>query len=88
MKCLAHITGNPDGHDWVLVPAAGHQDIVSLGTSRQLLWACPCGEFKWTSYAEWEKSREIAEPAKATGPTFPLEGDRLYPHPRPGGSPL
>lgn len=27
---------------------------VLLDTSESVLWACPCGEFKWTSYAEWE----------------------------------
>ena len=56
MKCLAHITDNPDGHDWVLVPDP--QPFYTVMESNKLLWACPCSEFKWTSYAEWEKGRE------------------------------
>lgn len=54
MKCLAHITDNPEGHDWVLV-------VHELEGGHKLLWACPCSEFKWTSYAEWE-GRETATP--------------------------
>ena len=49
-------------HDWVLVPRppSAYMDDAP----ENLLWACPCGEFKWTSYADWEKGRKIAEPAK------------------------
>ena len=55
MKCLAHITDNPEGHDWVLV--ANRSADITVDNDKGLLWACPCGEFKWTSYAEWEAAK-------------------------------
>lgn len=52
MKCTDGKQYSMDVHSWVLVPQE-----LRIGTIDQLqkfLWACPCGEFKWTSYAEWE----------------------------------
>ena len=66
MKCTngaLSIGERPDGHDWVLVHRHDKADGDRLVDS-EFLWACPCDAFKWTSYAEWEKGREIAEPAK------------------------
>lgn len=39
--------------DWVLV-----EHIPAAAGSYRILWACPCGEFKWTSYAEWKAAKE------------------------------
>ena len=49
--------------DWVLV--ANRSADITVDNDKGLLWACPCGEFKWTSYAEWEKkqSREQVDTA-------------------------
>ena len=47
------------GHDWVL---AFPPEALSVSDGKpkalSLLWACPCGEFRWTNYAEWEKAQE------------------------------
>lgn len=51
MKCVANV-GKARGHDWELLQ---EDRQYPLGTGNQLLWACPCGQFQWTSYAEWEK---------------------------------
>ncbi len=74
MRCTAGketplgITG---GHDWVLVRRG--ELAETLGPAKaKLLWACPCSEFKWTSYAEWE-ARE-AQPK----PEFIEVGDGLW----------
>lgn len=40
------------GHDWVLVSRGSAEEVVHADSG--LLWACPCGEFRWTSYAKWE----------------------------------
>ena len=57
MKCV----NTPAGHDWVLVPQDDTDYFAQggAGIEHKLLWACPCGEFKWTSYAEWEKGQEM-----------------------------
>lgn len=76
MKCLAPLkprfSGGWDGHDWVLVSGRGGVALeVMVGGKEQLrlLWACPCGEFKWTSYAEWEETNtpevQAQPPAKS-----------------------
>ena len=57
MKCNAENDDWRAGHDWVLV--ANRSADITVDNDKGLLWACPCGEFKWTSYAEWEKGREI-----------------------------
>ena len=44
--------------DWVLV--ANRSADITVDNDKGLLWACPCGEFKWTSYAEWEKGQSLA----------------------------
>ena len=38
-----------------VIPAAFNNEVPD-----RLLWACPCGEFRWTSYAEWA-DRELAD---------------------------
>ncbi len=46
-------------HDWVLVPQEYADSVSAEGGKRHwthVLWACPCGEFRWTSYADWAKS--------------------------------
>ena len=56
--------GHVHEHDWVLVrQIGGGTTFVSRGGKNgrvpvAFLWACPCGEFKWTSYAEWESGRD------------------------------
>ena len=45
-------------HDWVLVSNPRDFDEVEIN---KLLWACPCGEFKWTSYAEWDAAKRDKE---------------------------
>lgn len=48
--------------EWVLASVSTEDGAVSVPgvlwasgpVSPRLLWACPCGEFQWTSYAEWE----------------------------------
>ena len=76
-------------HDWVLVPKEFAQ--VKPGTRAEgLLWACPCGEFRWTSYAEWE-ARQGTEPQAVRHPEgwnppteaaakVPIAGDPTRPH--------
>ena len=59
MKCTAENDDWRAGHDWVLV--ANRSADITVDNDKGLLWACPCGEFKWTSYAEWERSREKSE---------------------------
>ena len=44
------------GHDWVLVSFDAYAHIAEPGI--KLLWACPCGEFRWTSYTEWESRQQ------------------------------
>ena len=58
MKCTMdqHDFVGEAGHDWTLVPAEVFLENP-LTATEGLLWACPCGEFKWTSYAEWEKAQ-------------------------------
>ncbi len=46
---------NRHGHHWVLVPRENLKDWRT--PQGKLLWACPCGEFKWTNCAEWEKAK-------------------------------
>ncbi len=64
MKCT-YDPYNPDGpgdHDWMLVPQE-YADIVSAeGGQRHwthILWACPCSDFKWTNYAEWDGRQKV-----------------------------
>ena len=61
MKCTMdqHDFVGEAGHDWVLVPPT---HVNPKGSVEGLLWACPCSEFKLTSYSEWEK-RQRAEGA-------------------------
>ena len=58
---LGHDTGcswqTGDGHDWVLVLRQDYTMLTGEYNTGKLLWACPCGEFKWTSYTEWEKRK-------------------------------
>ena len=60
MKCVANV-GKARGHDWALVSASPHIEHTSVernmvrDSALEALWACPCGEFKWTSYAEREQ---------------------------------
>lgn len=59
MKCTAGKEtplGVVGDHDWVLVPPA---HVNPKGSVEGLLWACPCSEFKWTSYTEWEKRQNL-----------------------------
>ena len=51
--------GHVHEHDWTLVEAwATGIRSGRMNDPEQLLWACPCGEFKWTSYADWEKGEK------------------------------
>ena len=59
MKCTFTNVFGVDGHDWVLVHTEMDMRRDYARRPTDLLWACPCGEFKWTSYAEWERGREI-----------------------------
>ncbi|MCH7577396.1 MAG: hypothetical protein IH822_06335 [Chloroflexi bacterium] len=56
MKCTFGVDADAGltGHDWVLV--ANRSADITVDNDKGLLWACPCGEFRWTSYAEWEPS--------------------------------
>lgn len=88
MKCTAENDDWRKGHDWVLVSGRGGVVLeVVVGGKEQLklLWACPCGEFKWTSYADWEQGEHgrfagddnVTEGHAVTvGPKFP-RGSRL-----------
>lgn len=66
MRCTADretplgVTGD---HDWVLVSRRSAEAVVDGG--HDLLWGCPCGEFRWTSYADWEGRRPIADMTEA-----------------------
>lgn len=55
MKC-SKLSG---GHDWALVP---QPEVAWHMQSVKLLWACPCGEFRWTGYAEWELAQSEETP--------------------------
>ena len=60
MKCTMdqHDFVGEAGHDWVLVaPRAWTPESGSVVD--KLLWACPCDEFKWTSYAEWAERQTV-----------------------------
>ena len=82
---------NRHSHDWVLVSADPRVEVTDMERNmmrehgRELLWACPCGEFKWTSYADWEQGEHgrfagddnVTEGHAVTvGPKFP-RGSRL-----------
>ncbi|KKL88505.1 hypothetical protein LCGC14_1924030 [marine sediment metagenome] len=58
MRCADLATAAGDtGHDWVLVPQEYADSVSAEGGQRHwthILWACPCGEFRWTSYVERE----------------------------------
>ena len=46
--------GHVHSHAWVLVDFMLVEQSAHL---ERVLWACPCGEFKWTSFAEWERGQ-------------------------------
>ena len=60
MKCTddldRSVNGVLIGHDWVLVDFMLVEQSAHL---ERVLWACPCGEFKWTGYAEWEEGQSL-----------------------------
>lgn len=65
MKC----TDLGAGHDWELVPTKHLVGWKPEEGNVRLLWACPCGEFRWTSYAEQGALSVITENS-AAGPTI------------------
>ena len=73
MKCTGeHDDWREGGHDWVLV-AWHHGLLAQSGAGGELLWACPCGEFRWTSYADWEQAAIIQRAKDALAAVEELE---------------
>ena len=54
---FSNIGACPNCGRYDLVLVASCSADITVDNDKGLLWACPCGEFKWTSYAEWEKKQ-------------------------------